>query len=225
MNGQTLTIHSDALDADLNVIVYSPHDIDKDEPVAIILYIFGDFLFHPFSGLLHYLSRELSLIPKAILVGINELPGKQIGPYQKEYAHFITHQLVEGLLERYSLTPKCVLFGHSRATRLVSEVMQDGSPYIRNFVLSAPWLADQQLGDLETSFHNTDLDISVFVTQSEEDLGRPVTSDAHQKLMEMLDRCTANVSADYRYFEGESHMSIPPLSFYYGILYHLGRNS
>jgi len=225
MTGQTLTIHSDELDADLDVVLYSPHNVGKEEPVTIVFYVFGDFLFHPFAGLLQYLSQELSLIPKAILVGINELPEKQIGPYQKEYAHFITHQLIECLLERYSLTHSCVLFGHSRATRLVSEVMQNGSPYIRNFILSAPWPTDQQLRDLETSFHNADLDTSVFITRSEEDMGRSTTRDAHQKLLEMLDRCAAHVSTTYRYFEGESHMSIPPLSFYYGILHLLGRHA
>lgn len=222
MNKQTLTINSEELNDDINVVVCDPHNVGKDVPATIIFYVFGDFLFHPFAGSLQYLSQELSLIPNVVLVGINEVPEKQIGPYQKAYAHFITHQLIESLSEKYSLTQNCVLFGHSRATRLVAEVMQDHSQYIRKFILSSPWLTDQQLSDLESSFCTNNPKISVFITQSEEDLGRLVTNEAHQRFLQMLNKYAATVKTRYQYFAGESHMTIPPLSFYYGILYHLG---
>jgi hypothetical protein len=222
MNKQTLTINAKALDDNINIVVYHPHNVTQDVPVTIILYMFGDFLFHPFAGSLQYLSQELSLIPNAVLVGINDVQEKPIGPYQKEYAHFITHQLIESLEETYSLAHNCVLFGHSRATRLVAQVMQDGSRYISKFILSAPWLTDQQLSDLENAFCTNHPKMSVFITQSEEDLRRAAISDAHQRFLQMLEKYSATVKTKYRYFDGESHMTIPPLSFYYGLLYHLG---
>jgi predicted alpha/beta superfamily hydrolase len=189
----------------------------KEEPVTIIFYIFGDFLFHPFSGLLNYLSNEFETMPKTILVGMNEIPEKPIGQHQREYAHFITHQLIEYFKKNYTLKDDCVLFGHSRATRLVAQVMGENPPSIGNFIFSAPWFSDQQLGELEKSLKEKKRKISVFVTQSEEDLKRNDVKDASEKLTRMLKKYEAMVDTKYKYFEGEMHMSIPPLSFYYGI--------
>lgn len=219
IKGQTYTIHSEELEDDVNIVIYDPFNVSKNEEVTIIFYIFGDFLFYSFSGALHYLSKEQLIIPKTVLVGINEITDKQINSYTKEYADFITHDLITSLLEKYTITNNCVLFGHSRATRLVAETMLYNSEYIRNFILSAPWLEREQLDALENLFKNQKDLISIFITQSEEDLERDFIRDANQDLIQRISKYNTNVSAKYQYFEAETHMSIPPLSFYYGVKY------
>ena len=93
--GQNHSIYSADLDSDISIILYVPDSIGSDEKVTPVFYIFGDFLFESFSGSINYLSNELSLIPKCILIGINEIPEKQIGQYQKEYSKFIANELID----------------------------------------------------------------------------------------------------------------------------------
>ena len=70
---------------------------------------------------------------------------------------------------------------------------------------------------LEASLSERTSPISLYHTQSEEDLNRAAIRESHQKLEVLLRQYPDAVRASYRYFKGESHMSIPPLSFYYGV--------
>lgn len=217
--GQRHTIYSKDLDSMIDILLYDPHDVNKNEEVTFIFYIFGDFLFEPFAGSVNYLSKEVGIINKCILVGINEIPNKQIGQYQKEYSHFITNQLIDTLSRKYSINNNCILFGHSRATRLVTQVILDNPFYIKNFILSAPWMTDENLDDLEKYFLKQNEEISIFFAHSEEDMNRNIIKETNQQLIELLTKYKSHVNSKYQYFDGETHMSIPPLSFYYGIKY------
>ena len=217
--GQMHTIYSNDLDSDISFVLYDPHDVSNNEEVTVIFYIFGDFLFGSFAGSVNYLSKEMGIINKCILVGINEIPNKQIGQYLKEYSGFITGQLTDTLSSKYSVKNDCILFGHSRATRLAGQVILDNPIHIRNFILSAPGMTDAYLDDLEKLLSQKGERISIFFAQSEEDLKRNEVGESNQKLIDVLTKYKSHVNSKYQYFEGETHMSIPPLSFYYGIKY------
>lgn len=207
------------LDSDIGIILYEPDSIIPDEQITPILYIFGDFLFETFSGSINYLSNEISLIPNCILIGINEIAEKQIGNYQQEYADFIVNELMDKLSANYNFSNNGILFGHSRATRLVAQVIQENPKFINQFILSAPWFTEQHLQELEKSLTTKSEMISVFYTQSEEDLARPANQVANENLTDVLDKYQNVVRAKYQFFDNETHMSIPPLSFYYGVKY------
>ena len=217
--GQMYTIYSNDLDSDISFVLYDPHDVSNNEEVTVIFYIFGDFLFGTFAGSVNYLSKEMGIINKCILVGINEIPNKQIGQYQKEYSGFITGQLTDTLSKMYSIKNDCILFGHSRASRLAGQVILDNPIHIRNFILSAPGITDEYLDDLEKLLSQKSERISIFFTQSEEDMKRNEVGESNQKLIDVLTKYESHVNSKYQYFDGETHMSIPPLSFYYGIKY------
>jgi len=61
--------------------------------------------------------------------------------------------------------------------------------------------------------------ISVFYTQSKEDMARPAIQEANENLTDVLDKYQNVVRVEYQFFDDETHMSIPPLSFYYGVKY------
>ena len=217
--GQTHTIYSNELGSDISFILYDPHDVSNNEEVTVVYYIFGDFLFGAFAGSVNYLSKEMGIINKCVLVGINEIPNKQIGQYLKEYSGFITGQLTDTLSKMYSIKNDCILFGHSRASRLVGQVILDNPAHIRNYILSAPGMTDAYLEDMEKLLSKKGDRISIFFTQSEEDMQRNDVGESNQKLIDVLTKYKSFVNSKYQYFDGETHMSIPPLSFYYGIKY------
>ncbi len=217
------TLHSESLESDVEIVMYDPYDLGQDDSVTIVFYVFGDFFFFPFAGSVDYLHTQQSIIPKTVLVGINEIPGKEIGSFIEEYADFITNELVEDMSNRYSLIENCVLFGHSRATHLVAEVVTRNPSHITNYVLSAPWLNDRHRAELEIVLDNQDGEpISFFFAQSEEDMAVDGIRNANEALLQLMDRYETGVASSYRYFEGETHMSIPPLVFYSGIKHLLG---
>lgn len=217
--GQIQSVYSIDLDSDITYILYKPDSIIPNEQVTPILYIFGDFLFETFSGSINYLLNELSLIPNCILIGINEISEKQIGHYQQEYSDFIVSDLMDTLSANYNFSDKGILFGHSRATRLVAQVIQENPEYINQFILSAPWLTEQHLKELDKALSNKSEMISVFYTQSKEDMTRPAIQEANENLTDVLHKYQNVVRAKYQFFDDETHMSIPPLSFYYGVKY------
>ena len=107
--GKTQSVYSVDLDSDISIILYEPDSIIPDEQITPIFYIFGDFLFETFSGSINYLLNELSLIPNCILIGINEIPEKQIGHYQQEYSDFIVNELMDKLTAKYNFTNNGIL--------------------------------------------------------------------------------------------------------------------
>lgn len=121
--GQPDSVFSADLDSYVNIIIYEPDNMIPDGKVTPIVYVFGDFLFETFSGSINYLHNKMELIPNCVLIGINEIPKKHIGPFQQEYTGFITQELMESLSARYNLNTNGILFGHSRATRLVAKVI------------------------------------------------------------------------------------------------------
>ena len=217
------TLHSESLESDVEIVMYDPYDLGQEDSVTVVFYVFGDFFFFPFAGSVHYLHAQQSIIPKTVLVGINEIPGREIGSHIEEYAEFITGELIEEMSGRYNLAQDCVLFGHSRATHLVAEVVFRDPSHITNYVLSAPWLNERHRAELEVVLDSRDsAPISFFIAQSEEDMGVDDIRNANEALLQLLDRYETGVTSRYRHFEGEIHMSIPPLSFYYGIKHLLG---
>jgi len=217
--GQVDSVFSAELDSYVSIIIYEPEYMIPDGQATPILYIFGDVLFETFSGSINYLHNELELIPNSILIGINEIPEKQIGPYQQEYAKFISTGLMEQLSAKYNLNTNGILFGHSRATRLVGKVIQENPNQINQFILSAPWFTAEHLLELEISFSNKSEMISVYYSLSKEDLKRPAIQEANDNLTNLLEKYEDVIRAEYQFFDNETHMSIPPLSFYFGIKY------
>lgn len=220
---ETVQINALTLNAEVEVLIYNPASVAKEDSVTAICYIFGDFLFQTFAGTVQYLSREMDIIPNVILIGINEIEGKPINNFQDAYSDFITKDLVTYLNKRFTLKNDGVLFGHSRATRQVIDVMQRGSTIFSSFILSAPWIVEPQYSVLDTSLQNLARPINVFCTQSEQDLSRVSGKASHHNLMSLWYRHADNVKMEYHYFDGETHMSIPPLSFYYGVKHLLGQ--
>lgn len=217
--GQVDSVYSAELDAYLGLLIYEPELMIPEGKVTPILYIFGDVLFEPFAGSINYLHKELELIPNCILIGINEIPGKPFGTFQQEYSSFISTGLMEQLSAKYDLTHNGVLFGHSRASRLVGKVIQENPDYINRFILSAPWFTAEHLSELEKSFSGKTERISVYYSLSSEDTEMPAIQEAKDNFADLLDLHQNVVQAKYQFFENETHMSIPPLSFYYGIKY------
>lgn len=213
------SVFTEELDAYVNLVIYEPEARPEGGKLTPIIYLFGDFLFESFAGSLHYLQEELELIPNCILIGINEIPGKQIGPHQEAYTRFIGRELMEHLSSRYELNDHGVLFGHSRASRLVGRVMQENPGPIDRFILSAPWFTEEHLVEMEQAFSERSEPISIYYALSEEDLEREAIEEARENLTKLLHQYGPMVRSEYQYFEGETHMSIPPLSFYFGIKY------
>jgi hypothetical protein len=207
------------LDSHITVVIYEPEFRTTDEEVTPILYIFGDVLFESFSGSINYLHSELELIPNCILIGINEIPDKHFGTYQEEYANFISKELIEQLSTKYNLNSNGILFGHSRASRLVGKVIQKNPNQIKGFILSAPWFTSEHLLDLEKSFSVKSEMISIYYSLSEEDYENPQIQEAKIAFASLLNKHESVIRSEYQFFENETHMSIPPLSFYYGIKY------
>lgn len=219
ITGQADSVFSVELDSYVSIVLYEPEYMIPDGQVTPILYIFGDNLFETFSGSINYLHNELELIPNCILIGINEIPEKQFGPYQQEYAGFISTGLMEHLSVKYNLNSNGLLFGHSRATRLVGKVIQENPNQINQFILSAPWFTSEHLMELENSFSKKSEMISVYYSLSKEDLDNSAIQEANDNFTSLLKKHEDVVRAKYQFFENETHVSIPPLSFYCGIKY------
>jgi hypothetical protein len=207
------------LDSYITLAIHEPEIRTTGEEVIPILYIFGDVFFESFSGSINYLHNELELIPNCILIGINEIPDKQFGTYQEEYANFISKELIEQLSMKYNLNSDGILFGHSRASRLVGKVIQKNPDQIKGFILSAPWFNSEYLLDLEKLFSVKSEIISIYYSLSEEDCEMPQIKEAKIAFASLLNEHGSVVRSEYQFFENETHMTIPPLSFYYGIKY------
>jgi len=211
------SVYSTGLESYVHFVIYEPECRIPDGKVTPILYIFGDVLFESFSGSINYLHNELEWIPNCILIGINEIPGKQFGPYQQEYAKCISSELMDQLSASFNLNSNGVLYGHSRASRLVGKVIQENPNRINQFILSAPWFTSEQLMELENSFAEKTEMISIYYSFSKEDLEMPPIQEAKDNFTNLLKKYEYMVCSEYQYFDNETHMSTPPLSFYYGI--------
>ncbi len=211
------SVYSADLNSYVPIVIYEPEYRIPDGKITPILYIFGDVLFESFSGSINYLHNELELIPNCMLIGINEIPNKQFGPFQHEYARFISSELMEQLSAIFNLNSNGVLYGHSRASRLVGKVIQENPNRINQFILSAPWFTSEQFIELENSFSDKSEMISIYYSLSKEDLEMPPIQEAKDNLTSLLKKYEDVVCTEYQYFDNETHMSTPPLSFYYGI--------
>ena len=61
--------------------------------------------------------------------------------------------------------------------------------------------------------------ISIYYSLSEEDCEMPQIKEAKIAFASLLNEHGSVVRSEYQFFENETHMTIPPLSFYYGIKY------
>jgi hypothetical protein len=213
------SVYSTDMDSYVSVVIYEPEYRIQNGEVTPILYIFGDVLFESFSGSINYLHNELQLIPNSILIGINEIQHKHFGAFQEEYASFISNELMDQLSSKYNLNSNGILYGHSRASRLVGKVIQKNPKQINGFILSAPWFTSEQLMELERSFSSKSEMISIYYSLSEEDIEKPQIREAKNGFSSLLNKHENIVRSEYHFFDNETHMSIPPLSFYYGVKY------
>jgi predicted alpha/beta superfamily hydrolase len=228
--GETVDIHSDILDEDRTLYIYTPAGYGSTNDSYPVLYMLdGADNFVHVSGIVHFLS-SVGHIPQMILVAIpntqrtRDLTPTHTDEFQRSgggeaFLNFIDDELIPYIDSNYRTHPYRIIAGHSLAGLFVTYVLLDRPELFGGYIAISPTLGWDNgfILDRERSFFNkhSKLDKFLYIT-----LG-----DEGERSLSNIEKFTATIkrtSPDgfrwaFKQMKNESHISIPHKSVYDGL--------
>jgi predicted alpha/beta superfamily hydrolase len=238
--GKRYQIYSETLEENREYWVSLPSSYHSTEAATmrypLLVLLDGNIHFESISGLANYMSRGRSpRIPELIIVGIRNVdrgrdytPDKVITTRKNNtgggdlFVDFLEKELMPQLDKQYRIADKKILFGHSLGGLLATHVYLKEKTLFNSFIVVDPSLGTwdnavmtEKLSAVSENSYNRYL----FLATANWGKRNFKNRDRHVRLYEWLhSNCDGEFLADMKYYESESHSSVPPIAFYDGIL-------
>jgi len=234
--GEELTIRSEILGEDRQVLISKPggYESDEDKHYAVLILLDGSSNFHHTTGLVTFLA-ETGRIPPMFVVGVNNTQrGRDLTPSTDNaelidemgdlggadnFRAFISDELLPWVDENYRTGPYRILVGHSLGGLYALHSMINQPDLFNAYIAISPslWWDDQILVDqLETFLEATDeLDATLYMTMGNE--GGSMLGGARKFSGVLDEHAPPGLKWDFRLLNQENHGSVPHRSTYLGL--------
>jgi len=227
--GETVTIKSDILDQERQMLVYLPAGYEASNLKYPVLYLLdGGTHFIHVSGVTQFLSSQ-GLMPQTIVVAIRNIDrNKDFLPTNveraptsggaKEFLSFISDELIPYIESNYRTTPYRTLVGHSYGGTFTAYTFLEKPDLFDSYIAISPYLHwDEQLlvTKAETAIKSSyDKNIFFYMTLGDE----PPYIPAIEKFNSIIEvKSPENFDFTYTQMMEETHGSIPHLTVYHGL--------
>ncbi len=227
--GEQLTIKSEVLDEERQVLVYLPAGYEDASAEYPVLYLLdGGYHFHHVTGIVQFLSSQ-GLMPQVILVAIENVDrNRDFLPTHVErvptsggaekFLTFISDELIPFIEDNFRTQPYRILVGHSYGGVFTTYTFLEKSDTFDSYIAISPYLHwDEQLlvKQAETALKsNYDKNKYFYMTLGEE----PPYIPAIEKFTSIIEtKSPAKLEFTYIQMMEETHGSIPHLTIYHGL--------
>jgi predicted alpha/beta superfamily hydrolase len=239
------TLHSNILQEDRAYWVYLPASYELKGAVEHkypVLYLLdGRAHLNVLTGIVHHLSSygsAVQRIPEMIVVAlVNTKRSRDFtpthmtsGPYSENsggsvaFLRFIKEELIPQIESRYRALPERTLVGHSLGGLLALNAYVEQPELFRTYIAIDPslWWDDQVLIKRlrQQPARTFSASVSVFVAMASNVENKEPHETAIQRFRSILEtRKSASLRVQYQYFEDETHLSVPLIAIYRGLLF------
>ena len=228
--GLSVTIHSEILQEDRNILIYLPssYDTDKDGKFPVMYLLDGFDHFHHVSGLVSFLAWA-GKTPEMIVVGIpnvdrgrdltppdDEAGGVESGGQADNFLAFLARELIPYIDRKYRTRDYRMLVGHSLGGNFAIYSMITDSDLFDAYIDISPALgwADNKLTSDTEKFLRTHRDLNKFLYLSMGQEG--------DRMLKPIDKFTSMLAINapdglkwkYSFFKNDNHLSTPHKSIY-----------
>jgi predicted alpha/beta superfamily hydrolase len=227
--GEQLTIKSEVLDEERQMLVYLPvgyEDASAEYPVLYLLD--GGYHFHHVTGIVQFLSSQ-GLMPQVILVAIKNVDRNRdfLPTYvervptsggAEKFLSFISDELIPFIEDNYRTQPYRILVGHSYGGTFTTYTFLEKPDAFDSYIAISPYLHwDEKLlvKQAETTLRSSYSKNKYFyMTLGDE----PPYIPAIEKFVSIIEtKSPDKLEFTYVHMKDEGHGSIPHLSIYYGL--------
>lgn len=227
--GETITIKSEILDQERQMLVYLPEGYEGAATEYPVLYLLdGGSHFLHVSGIVQFLSSQ-GLMPQTIVIAIRNIDrNKDFLPTNIErvptsggaenFLSFISDELIPYIEDNFRTTPYRILVGHSYGGTFTTYAFLEKPETFDSYIAISPYLHwDEQLlvTQAETAIkHSYDKNKYFYMTLGDE----PPYIPAIDKFVSIIEtKSPENLEFTYIQMIEETHGSIPHLTVYYGL--------
>ena len=227
--GETITIKSEVLDEERQMLVYLPAGYEGASAEYPVLYLLdGGYHFHHVTGIVQFLSSQ-GLMPQTIVVAIKNIDrNRDFLPTHIEKAPtsggaekfltFISDELIPYIEDNYRTQPYRILVGHSFGGTFTTYTFLEKPDTFDSYIAISPYLHwDEQLlvTQAETALRsNYSKNKCFYMTLGDE----PPYIPAIDKFISIIEtKAPKNLEFTYTQMIEETHGSIPHLSIYQGL--------
>lgn len=233
--GELTKLHSNILDEDRPLLIYTPSDYEQSKDKYSVLYVLdGDAHFHHTIGSVNFLSGN-DRIPKMIIVAIPNTdrirdltPPSEFEDDQKEYPNgggadnflnFLKDELIPYIDTNYRTRNYKTLVGHSFGGLFVIHTMVNHPNVFNSYIAISPslWWENQKLVEEANQYFksNPDLVGDMYMTMANE--GTDMLGGALKLTAILEEVAPKNFRWDFKHMDYETHNSIPLKSTYNGL--------
>ena len=227
--GEKVTIKSNALDEERQMLIYLPAGYDRTATKYHVLYLLdGGYHFFHVSGIVQFLSSQ-GLIPQMIVVAIRNVDrNRDFSPSHVEaiptsggaekFMFFLSDELIPYIDDNFRTQSYRILVGHSFGGTFATYALLEKPDLFDAYIAISPYLQfDNELlvkqaeTDLKSSYNK---DICFYMTLGNE----PDYIPALEKFTSIIkSKSPAELELVYINMKEETHGSIPHLSIYNGL--------
>jgi hypothetical protein len=239
------TLHSNILQEDRPYWIYLPPSYEQEGATGRkypVLYLLdGRAHLNALTGIVHHLSSHSSAvqrIPEMIVVApVNTKRSRDFtpthmtsGPYSENsggsapFLRFMKEELIPEIESRYRASPERTLVGHSLAGLLALNTYIEQPELFRNYIAIDPslWWDNQVLIRRlqQQPARKLTAPVSVFIAMAAHTENKEPHESAIQQFRSILEsRQSPSLRVQYQYFEDETHLSVPLIAMYRGLLF------
>jgi predicted alpha/beta superfamily hydrolase len=240
--GTKLTIHSNTLNENRNILVYKPSDFDASKKYQVIYLFDAEYLFTSTVGIVKALVNSRK-IPPSIIVGVETtirvrdylppIDGDPKNNHQlwiknkfpqfggtKNFSKFLESELFPYIEDAYQVLPNRTMIGYSNAGVFGLHTLVTSPNIFTNFLLISPaaWWGDNEIDENLATFSKAYNNFSgnLFLTVANE--GRGMYSNALRIASKLEEVAPASFTWGFNQFENETHESTIYPSIYEGLV-------
>ncbi|MFC1898107.1 alpha/beta hydrolase-fold protein [Candidatus Cloacimonadota bacterium] len=224
--GDQITIRSEILDQDRQILVYLPTGYEISTAKYPVMYLLdGGYHFHHATGIVQYLSG-LGMMPQTIVVAIQNIDrNKDFLPTNVEFVptsggaedflSFISNELIPYVDEHFRTVPYRTLMGHSFGGTFTAYTFLEKPDLFNAYIAISPvmhWDNDLLVTNAETLLKSEyGLYKFYFMTLGDE----PDYIPAIEKFNKLIEtKSPKNLDFSYTYMPEENHGTIPHRTIY-----------
>lgn len=227
--GEMKTVHSEILNEDRGVIVYTPLGYEQGTLSYPVLYLLdGDAHFHHASGIVQFLSTQ-GIIPQMIVVAISNVDrNRDFSPTHLDklptsggagkFLEFLSEELKPFVDQEYRTVSYDILAGHSFGGTFATYTLLEQPELFDAYIAISPYLMwddDYLVKEAELKLKpDYPRPISFYMTIGDEPDYYKALAD-FKRLVEL--KCPNDIELTYVMMQDENHGSVPHLSIYHGL--------
>lgn len=241
------SLGSEILDEDRDLLIHLPETYDSNQGQGLrypVIYLLdGAAYFEATIGIVHHLSAPsaaVQRIPECIVVAIKNTKRRRdmtpshmtAGPYSdgsggaSSFRAFLEKELIPQVDAQFRTDKSAILIGHSLAGLFVLDTFIERPRLFQAYIAIDPslWWDDNLLARklAELKPPKVESRVKVFIAEANSPVSEDAEAAAHRAGIAQFRRALGGSQAmaldTYGYYEAETHMSVPLVAIYSGLL-------